>query len=324
MIIVRIWGGLGNQMFQYAAARRLAHKHNTSLKLDINDLVLAHGYSIYGLRFFNTQENIAGLRDTLPYYPHGSLKRMATRMLGRRFYNLFLNRFIKDKKHYLKQRHHNYDPASKEVPELVVGRILSQRFFHFDSEVLEAPDNVYLMGFWISEKYFKDIEDIIRKEFTVKTPQTGKNKEIAEMLLNTESVSLHVRVREQEYSKHPEWREQYEIHNLDYYEQCIKYIVDKVKSPHFFVFSDDIPWAKENLKIPFPTTFVGHNDASTDYEDMRLMSQCKHNIISNSTFSWWGAWLNTNPDKIVSAPKEFTRLENFDSKDVYPNEWIKL
>ena len=322
MIIIRIYGGLGNQMFQYAAARRLAHKHNASLKLDINDLVLAHGYSIYGLRFFNIQENIAGLLDTLSYYPNGSLRRIATRMLGKRFYSLFLNRFIKDKKHYLKQRYYNYEPTSKEVGSLLVGNILSQRFFHFDPEVLEAPDNVYLMGSWISEKYFKDIEDIIRKEFTVKTPQTGENNEIAEMILNTESVSLHV--RRGEFVTKSGYREIYDLCNLDYYEQCIKYIVERVKSPHFFVFSDDIPWVKEKLKISFPVTFVNHNDASTDYEDMRLMSQCQHNIISNSTFSWWGAWLNAHPDKIVCTPREFVRLWNFDSKDVYPDEWIKF
>ena len=178
------------------------------------------------------------------------------------------------------------------------------------------------MGSWISEKYFKDIEDIIRKEFTVKVPQTGRNRETAEMILNSESVSLHV--RRGDYVTSPEYREIYDICNLGYYERCIKYITDRVKSAHFFIFSDDSEWAKNNLKIPFPTTFVGHNNDKTNYEDLRLMSQCQHNIIANSSFSWWGAWLNANPGKIVCAPEKFIRLRNFDTKDILPENWIKI
>ena len=178
------------------------------------------------------------------------------------------------------------------------------------------------MGSWISEQYFKDIEDIIRKELTIKTPQTGKNKEIAEMILNTESVSLHI--RRGDYVTDPANRELYSTCNLDYYARCFEYMANRLKSPYVFVFSDDISWVKENLKSSFPLTFVDHNTGLTGYEDMRLMSQCKHNIIANSSFSWWGAWLNTNPEKIICAPKEFIRLWNFDTKDIVPDEWVKL
>lgn len=321
MIIVRLTGGLGNQMFQYAAARRLAYKHNTILKLDIIPLI-EDGYRSYGLQCFNIQEYFADCIDVFRIYPIEGLRRMGFKIVGKKFSNLFFRRFIKDKKRSLMQRYYNYDLTSQKVLNLVVGRILSQRFFHFDPELLEAPDNVYMMGSWISEKYFKDIENIIRKEFTIKTPQVGKKKEIAEMILNTESISLHI--RRGDYVTDPSNRELYEVCNLDYYTRCIKYIVDKIKSPYFFVFSDDIPWAKENLKSSFPITFVDHNTELTGYEDMRLMSQCKHNIIANSSFSWWGAWLNTNPEKIICAPKEFIRLWNFDTKDVLPSEWVKF
>ncbi|MFC1989900.1 alpha-1,2-fucosyltransferase [Chloroflexota bacterium] len=322
MIIVRIYGGLGNQMFQYAAARRLAHKHNTMLKLDINDLVLAHGYSIYGLRSFNIRENPANLLDILRCYQAEGIRRIANRVVGCRLTAIVVNRLLKSNVQSLKQRYYDYDLASKETHRLLVGRILSQRFFHFDPEVLEAPDNVYLMGSWISEKYFKDIEDIIRNEFTVKTPQTGRNAETAEMIRNSQSVSLHV--RRGDYGMTPEYREIYDICDPSYYERCVKYITDRVNSAHFFVFSDDIPWAKSNLKIPSPMTFVDHNNDLTNYEDLRLMSQCKHNIIANSSFSWWGAWLNANPGKIVCAPEKFIRLRNFDPKDILPEEWVKI
>lgn len=321
MIIVRLNGGLGNQMFQYAAARRLAHKHNTILKLDIIPLIQS-GYRAYDLGCFNIQSNFAGFVDIFRIYPIEGLRRMASKTLGKRFYNLFLNRLIKDKKRHLMQRYYNYDPALRKIPRLMVDKILSQRFFHFDPEVLEAPDNAYMMGSWISEKYFKDIEDIIRKEFTFRFPQTGKNKEIADIILNSESVSLHIRRRD--YVTDPVNRELYSGCNADYYNRCVTYVADKLKSPHFFIFSDDISWCKQNLKILFPMTFVDHNNDATNYEDLRLMSQCKHNIIANSSFSWWGAWLNMNSEKIVCAPKHFIRLWNFDTKDILPDKWAKL
>ena len=319
MIIVRLYGGLGNQMFQYAAGRRLAQKHNTILKLDITDLTQAYGYHIYGLHFLNIQENLATPFDILRCYPVEGIKRIARRLVGRRLTEMVVNRLLPDSAQSVKMRYYNYNPASKEIPKLLFGRIIAQRFFHFAPEVLEAPDNVYLTGSWLSEKYFQDIAGIIRQEFTVKIPQTGRNKKMAEAILNTDSVSLHV--RRGDYVMTPEYREIYDICNLEYYQQCIRYIADRAKSPHFFVFSDDIQWAKNNLKIPFPTTFVDHNDDRTNYEDIRLMSHCQHNIIANSSFSWWGAWLNTNPGKIVCAPVKFVRLWNFDDKDVYPEEW---
>ncbi len=321
MIIVRLSGGLGNQMFQYAAARRLACKHNTIPKLDIIPLIEG-GYRSYRLQCFNIQEYFVDSMDVFRVYPIEGLKRMASNVVGKKISNLFFRKVIRDKNRVLAQRYYDYDSTSSNVADLVVGRIVSQRFFHFDPEMLQAPDDVYLMGSWISEKYFKDIEDIIRKEFTIKTAQTGKNKEIAEMILNTESVSLHV--RRGDYVTGPSNPELYDICKLDYYARYIEYIGDRIKSPHFFVFSDDVLWVKENLKSSFPLNFVNHNDDSTDYEDMRLISQCKHNIIANSSFSWWGAWLNTNLQKIVCAPREFVRICNFDNKDIVPDEWVKL
>jgi len=331
MIIVRLMGGIGNQMFEYAAARRLAHRHNTTLKLDTITLVKddyrskgSHHFilSTYGLHNFNIQEDFANSIDVFRVYSVAGLRRMAPRIIGKTLSDLLFGLLIEDGKRHLMQRYYDYDPAAPVLPSLLVGRILSQRFYHFDPEVLEAPDNIYMTGTWMSEKYFKDIEDIIRKAFTFRSPQTGKNKEFAKTILNTESVSVHI--RRGDYVTDPKISGMYIIPSLDYYMECAKYIASRVKSPHFFVFSDDARWVKENLRLPFQSTYVDHNTGLASYEDMRLMSQCKHNIIANSSFSWWGAWLNTNPDRIVCAPENMLTLRNFDTKDLIPEEWNKF
>jgi len=330
MIIVRIHGGLGNQMFQYAAARRLAHKHKTILKLDFSELVDEYGYHIYGLRFFNIKEDFANLMDIMGYFPAEGLKRLSTRVVGRKVINLFVRKGLRYKLEFLKRRYYDYDPSSKEVVSLMEGRVLSQRFFHFDSEVLDAPDNVYVTGSFLSEKYFKDIEELIREEFTFKPEQSDEDIKVNEMIRDSESVSIHI--RRGEIVEESQNQVAYNFINDGYYNACIDYIAINIRNPYFFVFSDDMDWVKTNFKIPFPTHYVDHNydstdyriDSGTDFQDMRLMSQCKHNIITNSTFSWWGAWLNRNPEKIVCAPKEFVRIWNFDDKDIVPDEWVKF
>lgn len=317
-------------MFQYAAARRLAHKHNTSLKLDISELANSYGYHIYGLRFFNIIENFAITANIIRYFPTEGLKRLSTRVVGNKFANLFARKVMRDKSEFLKRRYYNYDPNSKKVVSLMEGRVLSQRFFHFDPEVLNAPDNVYMTGSFQSEKYFKDIKELIREEFTLKPEQSDEDIKVNEMIMDSESVSIHI--RRGEVVEESQNQAIYNFVSDDYYNSCINYMANNIRNPYFFVFSDDIDWVKINFKIPFLTYYVDHNSNSTDYrinsgkdfQDMRLMSQCKHNIITNSSFSWWGAWLNRNPEKIVCAPKEFVRIWNFDNKDIVPDEWIKF
>ena len=113
---------------------------------------------------------------------------------------------------------------------------------------------------------------------------------------------------------------------MEYYERAVNFIAREIKNPQFFIFSDDHVWMKKNMKLNFPTTYVDHNKDDKNYEDMRLISLCRHQIIANSTFSWWGAWLNDNPNKIVIAPKKwFNKVKlSVDTKDVIPNSWIKL
>lgn len=293
MIIVKLIGGLGNQLFQYAAGRRLAHVLEVELKLDIagfeDDRIPTPRR--YSLGNFNIQENFASAEEAaaLSSLKRGIVERVLAKVLHKR-------------------------PTH-----------ISQKHFYFDPAILTLSDGVYLDGYWQSEKYFVDITEIIRREFTVKFPQTEKNKDLEEMITSRESVSLHV--RRGDYVSNPKMSQEHSICEPDYYLRCVEQLTRTVKDPHFFVFSDDSEWSRDNLKQTYPTTFVDHNKADRDYEDLRLMSLCRHHIIANSSFSWWGAWLNTRNDKIVFAPKQwFTKkvqsLRKMD--DLLPATWNVL
>jgi hypothetical protein len=192
----------------------------------------------------------------------------------------------------------------------------------YDCRILNTPKNVYLDGYWQSEKYFREIKDVIRSEFQVKYPQDTKSQEIGKVISSTQSVSVHV--RRGNYASNPRVNSHHGTCAVEYYQECAKTIEGKLSSPHYFVFSDDIAWAKVNLDFHYPTTFVDHNDPSHDYEDLRLMSMCRHHIIANSTFSWWAAWLNANPDKIVLAPRQWLNDPAIDTRDLLPSNWIRV
>ena len=135
-------------------------------------------------------------------------------------------------------------------------------------------------------------------------------------------MSLHV--RRTDYVQNALTNKIHGVCDQDYYASCVRYIGDQVSNPHFFIFSDEPQWAKDNLMFDFPMTVVDCNDASRNYEDLRLMSTCKHNIIANSSFSWWGAWLNSNPNKIICAPKQWFTDSTRNTKDLIPSNWIRL
>jgi hypothetical protein len=281
-------GGLGNQMFQYSAGRRLAYANGVELKLDTFSFKECN-LRTYSLGIFNVQENLATREEVeaLTVGKRSLVERFSTKILGRK---------------------HSSLPSHVREKQ-------------FAPEILNLPDNVYLDGYWQSEKYFTDIEDIIRKEFTVKTDQERKNRKLAELIASCDSVSLHI--RRGDYVSTPEIRKVHGTCSLDYYFRCVDQLSKTVKNPHFFIFSDDHDWASDNLKLPHPTTLVDHNGMKA-YEDLRLMSQCRHHIIANSSFSWWGAWLNKNQDKIVIAPQSWFNDSSRDTKDLIPDSWVRI
>jgi len=293
MIIVKLMGGLGNQMFQYAAARSLALRHGTALKLDLSFL----------------EGNQAG--DTARTYKldcfciaaERASRREARTMSGRS--NAFLAttfaRLFQKKAADLADYH--------------------EKSFHFDLQLLTQPDNVYVEGYWQSELYFVDISEIIRQDFTLRTPLTDKNRELADEIRAVNSVSLHV--RRGDYVLCEKIRAKHGISSLEYYMRAEDRVAQTQERPHFFVFSDDPKWVADNLKLRHPARYVSHN-GSMAHEDLILMSLCRHHVIANSSFSWWGAWLSTGTDKLVIAPDRWFNDPSINTSDLIPSDWQRL
>lgn len=291
MIVTKLIGGVGNQMFQYAVARRLSQIHHTELKLDI------YAYESYKLRKFELDKfNISA--------------QIATKNE--------IEKFIKIPKNIFEKIIFNLIPSVQKKSRFYY----EEKYYHFDKHVLSLPDNVYLSGYWQSEKYFIDIEDIIRKELTVKQHPDQQNQDVLGKIKSVNSVGIHI--RQGDFATDVSTISLHGLYGIDYLQKAIKMIAEKVASPHFYVFSDDILWARNNLKIKFPITFIDLNIGKKDYEDIRLMYSCKHNIIVNSTFGWWGAWLNNNRSKIVITPKIWYKDGPTDTYDLIPKSWIKI
>ncbi len=233
-----------------------------------------------------------------------------------------ISEFESYKLHAYSLNHFNIKENFATPSEVAGLKHLKEKHFHFDPEVLRLSDGIYLHGYWQSEKYFMGIAEIIRQELTVKTPLSGKNKEIAEQISSCVSVSVHI--RRVDYLPNTYAEQLFEPCSLDYYLNAVKHIANIVGKPHFFVFTDDKTWVRENFRLPYPITFVDHNGADKNYEDMRLMSLCSHNVIANSSFSWWGTWLNKNSGKMVFAPNQwFTDKARSSPRDLIPDSWIK-
>lgn len=180
------------------------------------------------------------------------------------------------------------------------------------------PDNTYLHGYWQCERYFAHIADDIRAAFVPRHPMSAQNADMAQRIAAGPSVSLHVRRGDYlTVGAHG-------ICDQTYYDAALAAVTQGLTSPTVYVFSDDPQWAKENLPMSFEKVVVDFNGPDSDYEDMRLMSLCQHNVIANSSFSWWGAWLNANPNKRVAGPANWFSNPKLSNPDILPDRWIKI
>lgn len=286
MIIVHLIGGLGNQMFQYAAGLRAALHHNVPLKMDIHDFYKYEDRS-YNLNHFNISGTLA---DEIEIAQYKNDKKS------------FFCRWIERTKPYYRRKY------------------VIEKTMAFDPNILHISSDTYLEGYWQSHHYFVEIESRIREEFKVSNPLTDINKNFAKKITSTDSVCVHV--RRGDYISNTEANNFHGICSLDYYQKSFEIINSRVKEPTFFIFSDDHQWVMEKIKPGENTVYVNHNGPAKNYEDMRLMSLCKHYIIANSSFSWWGAWLGSAPDKFVIAPKRWFSNDAIDLYGRIPEKWL--
>jgi hypothetical protein len=273
MVIVRLMGGLGNQMFQYAAARATSLRTGAPLKLDLS--------------WYDDEGSRVTPRREYELEPFGLPTEVASeaeiaRSLRRRV---------------LRRR----------------PRILVDPTLRFDPRVLDA-DDVRLIGYWQSEKYFADQADTIRGDFALPVTDAA----LEERLASVDSVSVHV--RRGDYASDQVASSELGVLPLEYYEAAIERVQQLVPQPEFFVFSNDPDWSADNLRIDAPRTFMA---LGRSHDDLRLMSVCRHHILANSSFGWWGAWLREERDTIVVAPERWFRGSRFDTRDLIPDRWLR-
>ena len=285
MIIVRIWEGLGNQMFQYAYARALAEK-GIDVRLDLDK---AYDNKFVKYRNYTLRENsIQNFRISIPsinVYEYGKYDYLNQNTIARNVV-FWLGRHFMWKYNFYEER----------VPE-------------FSHRKMMIRGNCYIKGWFQNEKYFNNIRSELLKEFVPRN-KIKIRKELKRALEDDESVAVHVRRGDYVKIKHDL--------SAAYYMKAIDYIKKVYKNPIFLIFSDDLQWVKQNMDIKSRFIYVNENGKLQDFEELFIMSRCKSNIISSSTFSWWAAWLNQNNKKIVVSPRNEWAMR------IVPEGWVRL
>ncbi|WPV02344.1 alpha-1,2-fucosyltransferase [Mucilaginibacter sp. cycad4] len=289
MDIVILYNGLGNQMSQYAFYLQKRHQNKSTYLLSLCQV--HNGFELENIFNIAYQE----------------------KLFIKPLYLLF--RILKIEK--LKV----ISTPLKFLLKSIGFNVVSENFnYNFNENFLKPSEAItFYEGGWHSEKYFIDVKDSVIDSFRFTEPSDQENILLAKDILNSNSVCIHV--RRGDYLDATNINMFGGVCTLDYFNKAIDYIKARIPNAHFFIFSNDIDWVKINLNIE-RVTYVTANKKANSWKDMYLMSICKHNIISNSTFSWWGAWLNKNEKKIVVCPNHF--LKNDIDTDVYPSSWIRI
>lgn len=291
MIIIKIKGGLGNQMFQYAFASILAKKHNEHILLDTSNYEQKNFHNPtkreFELDIFDNDYSFAS-ESEINSFLELSLPQKLKKKLGINYRKIY------------------YDTV-----------------FEFGPNALELQPPIYLHGYFQSYLYFNTRKPEVRALFNFKNDRIDQaNLDLMHEIEQSNSIAIHI--RRGDYVENEITKNFHGECTIEYYKKSLSYISDKVINPKLFFFSDDIDWVKSNFNEEFPSVFVEHNQGSDSWKDMLLISKCKHQIIANSSFSWWGAWLNNNPEKIVVAPKKWLAKKEIDINDLLPSTWVKL
>lgn len=288
-VIIKLHGGLGNQLFQYALGKSIALNNKVAVKFDTS--------------WFPTQEKRKYELDHFRVTP----------VFAERDEVVALKKY---------RRNNGITGRIQELLHVDRSRYIIERGLRFHPDILQTQPPAYLDGYWQSEKYFKDIASIVRSEFQVVSLPNGENKTMLSAIQEQNSIAVHV--RRGDYVQDPRANTFHGTPSILYYEQAARFVMQKIVQSVFYVFSDDLSWVRDNIRFPAQTVYVGQNNTETGFEDLRLMSSCKHHIIANSTFSWWGAWLGEHEGQIVIAPKTWFNDPTQDSRDLVPKRWIRM
>lgn len=266
MVVAKISDGLGNQMFQYAFGRSVAEHREETLKLDTSSFTKRYKLRSFLLESFSIKHAPLSLMEKIRYDT--------------------LSKYIRK--------------VSKKFPgiaRLLLGICCEKKEYEFDETVFGASCH-YFDGYWQDARYFENIRKELLEELSLIEPLNQDNIQMLETIQKCEAVSVHIRRGDYLKIKHQQ------VCTLEYYRKAVDILLGEVENPTFFIFSDDIEWARENLALPNETFFVDFNQDNPE-RDLELIKNCKHNVIANSTFSWWGAWLNRHDEKIVIVPTEW-------------------
>ncbi len=291
MIITAIKGGLGNQMFQYAFGRKLSLLRNEELYLDLGWFQNPGEDTrrTFGLNQFNIQAKIATIDQV-------------RKLKGSDwFHKTYLVRALKKFSLYQQK---NYIKESRPI---------------YESSIVVNSSSGYYDGHWVDFRYFEDITNIIKNDFSLIAELSPQHAELLGVIKNTQSVSVHI--RRGDYANRKSTQEFHGLLPISYFKTSIEQAVKTLDNPHVFFFSDDINWVKENISIVYPHTYIVPSSPDSEAVDLKLMSACHCQIIANSTFSWWAAWLNQNQSKTIIAPPFWSKLVP-DSSKILPASWI--
>jgi hypothetical protein len=291
MIIVELSGGAGNQFFQYAAAIALALKHNAEVKvvnkyLFIPNKTLGNTYA-YGLSSLAEPAVVASDDEIIVFRDTKA--------------NVILNLF-----------------------GLVRNVVFKEKQFHYNNRFWNAGSNVYLKGTFQSEKYFIPYQASIHEK--LRLPDLEYQKIVPELwaIISSSGETISMHVRRGDYVTNRIANDVLGVLPISYYKEGYEYILQTTDVKNTLIFSNDIDWAKQNFNFVENAIFVDTRNTRNDLIDFYLMQHCTHNIIANSSFSWWAAYLNKNPNKIVIAPKKWFNKAPYDTKDLIPETWIRI
>lgn len=285
-VIARIEGGLGNQLFQYAAARSLADRLGCELALDLRSLAL-NGDRPYQLDLYRIRADVAdaAMLRTLPDWRSTRWGRLRADL-------------------------------SQRMPGLFAYPVFWPSSFAFDGRFERITRPVYLVGYWQTEKYFVWNRACLLQDLELALPMAPSP--ILNDIKSCSSVALHI--RRGDYVSNAAAAQFHGLCDLAYYQKAVSELKQKISDVHVYVFSDEPDWARQHLKLPVPTFFV---EANPGHIDLELMRYCKHHVVANSSFSWWGAWLCESNGQSVYAPKRWFADPETNTSDVVPSHWIQ-